>query len=142
MQHAIDAEAHDAELAPRLDVDVGGALLEGVLPQPVDDGDNVLVVGIELSVGLAQFNELLEGRQARGSGIGPGRLLDRAREVVELDLEAADVERIGDHPPDVLAQDGQELSLPLADEGLRGGDHDFLGGDLHRKDAKTRRIGV
>jgi hypothetical protein len=37
VQHAVDAEAHDAQLAPRLDVDVAGALLEGVLPQPVDD---------------------------------------------------------------------------------------------------------
>ena len=39
-------------LAPRLDVDVARALVEGVLPQPVDDVDDVLVVGVELLVGL------------------------------------------------------------------------------------------
>ena len=50
VQHAVDAEAHDADVAPRLDVDVGRALLERVLPQPVDDVDDVLVVGVELAV--------------------------------------------------------------------------------------------
>jgi hypothetical protein len=53
MQHAVDAEAHQAHVAPRLDVDVAGALLEGVLPQPVDDVDDVAVVGVELAVALA-----------------------------------------------------------------------------------------
>ena len=37
VQHAVDAEADDALLAPRLEVDVAGALVEGVLQQPVDD---------------------------------------------------------------------------------------------------------
>ena len=60
VQHAVDAEAHDADVAPRLEVDVAGALVEGVLPQPVDDVDDVLVVGVELAVGLAQLDQLLE----------------------------------------------------------------------------------
>jgi hypothetical protein len=80
MQHAVDAEAHDAEIAPRLDVDVAGALLEGVLPQPVDDVDDVLVVGVELAVALAQFDQLLEGRQpAVTSPLGAAFLTERAR---------------------------------------------------------------
>ena len=62
VQHAVDAEAHDAGVAPRLDVDVGGALLERVLPQPVDDVDDVLVVGVERAV-LAQLDQLLEVAQ-------------------------------------------------------------------------------
>ena len=37
VQHAVDAKAHDADVAARLDVDVAGALVERVLPQPVDD---------------------------------------------------------------------------------------------------------
>ena len=49
VQHAVDAEAHDADVAPRLEVDVARALLERVLQQPVDDVDDVLVVGVELA---------------------------------------------------------------------------------------------
>ena len=47
MQHAVDAKAHNADVAPRLHVDVAGALIECVLPQPVDDVDDVLVVGVD-----------------------------------------------------------------------------------------------
>jgi hypothetical protein len=64
MQHAVDAKTHDAQIAARLDVDVRGPLVEGVLPQPVDDMDDVLVVGVELAVALAEFDQLLEARQA------------------------------------------------------------------------------
>jgi len=58
--HAIDAEAHKSDIAPRFDMDVRSALLESVLPQPVDDRDDVLVVGIELLLGLAQLHQLFE----------------------------------------------------------------------------------
>ena len=47
------------DVAARLDVDVGRALLERVLPQPVDDVDDVLVVGVEVAV-LAELDQLLE----------------------------------------------------------------------------------
>ena len=88
MQHAVDAEADDAEVAPRLDVDVRGALVEGVLPQPIDDMDDVLVVGVELAVALAQLDQLLEARQP-GRHLALGRrLLDRLGEVEELDQVA------------------------------------------------------
>ena len=85
VQHAVDAKTHDAHFAPRLDVDVAGALLEGVLPEPVDDVDDVLVVGVELLVGAAELDELLERRQAGTLAAELRRLLDRARQVVELD---------------------------------------------------------
>ena len=52
------------DVAPRLDVDVGRALLERVLPQPVDDVDDVLVVGVELAV-LAELDQLLEVARER-----------------------------------------------------------------------------
>jgi hypothetical protein len=62
-------------------VDVAGALLEGVLPQPVDDVDDVAVVGIELAVALAQLHQLLEGREAgsRGPLLWAAFLTERAR---------------------------------------------------------------
>src|SRR5690349_1293406 len=50
MQHAVDQEAHQSGIAARLDVNDGGALLECVLPQPVDDVDDVLIVRVEMSV--------------------------------------------------------------------------------------------
>jgi hypothetical protein len=61
-------------------VDVGGALFEGVLPQPVDDVDDVLVVGIDLLVALAQFDQLFEVvAQARSLPWLVGLLIDLAR---------------------------------------------------------------
>ena len=72
VQHAVDAEAHDAELAPRLDVDVARALLEGVLPQPVDDAHDVRVVGVELLVRCAQLDQLLEVGQSRAAAAPRG----------------------------------------------------------------------
>jgi hypothetical protein len=66
VQHAVDAEAHDALVAARLDVDVARALLERVLPQPVDHAHHVRVVGVELPRfpirGLAELDQLLEVR--------------------------------------------------------------------------------
>ena len=80
VQHAVDAEAHDALLAPRLDVDVARALLEGVLPQPVDHAHDVRVVGVELLVGLAELDQLLEVGQPRGPAcFCPAPLIDLAR---------------------------------------------------------------
>jgi hypothetical protein len=76
MQHAVDAEAHDAQIAPRLDVDVRGALLESILPEPIDDAHDVLVVGIELLVALAQLDQLLEVRGAAGDIALVHRALD------------------------------------------------------------------
>src|SRR5690606_22371428 len=62
VQHAVDAEAHAAHVAARLQVDVGGALLVGVLQQPVDDVDDVVVVGIDVA-GATQLDQLLEARR-------------------------------------------------------------------------------
>ena len=67
MQDAVDAETDHRQLAPRLDVNIRRALLEGILQEPVDDIDDVLVVGIELTVGAAEFNQLLERRQRAGA---------------------------------------------------------------------------
>jgi hypothetical protein len=60
VQHAVDAKADHAHVAPRLQVDVAGALVEGVLPQPVDHLHHALVVGVELLVAAAQLHQLLE----------------------------------------------------------------------------------
>ncbi|MPN30486.1 hypothetical protein SDC9_177957 [bioreactor metagenome] len=142
MQHAVDAEADDAEVAPRPDVDVGGPLVEGVLPQPVDDMDDMLVVGIVLAVALAEFNQLLEARQPAGHFALGGSLLDRAGKVEEFDQITANVLGIGHHPADVLAQDLAQFALPFAQEGLSGGHHHLARRHLHRQDAETPGVGA
>jgi len=63
MQHAIDAEAHLSCVAARLEVDVRGALIECVLPQPVDDVDDVLVVGVDAAA-RAQLDQLIDAASA------------------------------------------------------------------------------
>ena len=52
VQHAVDAQADARHVASRLQVDVPGALLERVLPQPVDHLHDALVVGVELALTL------------------------------------------------------------------------------------------
>jgi hypothetical protein len=64
VQHAVDAKADHALLAPGLQVDVAGALVKRVLPQPVHHLHHALVVGVELLVGLAQLDQLLEAGRA------------------------------------------------------------------------------
>jgi hypothetical protein len=105
MQHAVDTEANDADFTPRLDVDVARALFERVLPEPIDDIDDVLVVGVELAIGPAEFDELLERRQVAALAAELGGLLDRAREIVELDQIARDIDRIGENAANVLLDD-------------------------------------
>ncbi len=54
MQNAIDTKAHLALCATRLNMDIAGALIKGVLQQPINDIHNVLVVGFRV-FGAAQF---------------------------------------------------------------------------------------
>ncbi len=76
--------------AARLEVDVAGALVEGVLQQPVDDADDVLVVGVELA-GAAQLHQLLEVLHARQRAAPCDSLapLTELGQRVELDQVAA-----------------------------------------------------
>jgi hypothetical protein len=67
VQHAVDAKADCAHVAARLEVDVAGALVEGVLPEPVDHLHHALVVGIELLVGSTQLDQLLEAGKPGGT---------------------------------------------------------------------------
>jgi hypothetical protein len=141
VQHAVDAETHVAGFAPRFEVDVAGALVEGVIEQPVADVYDVLVVGVELAA-LAQLDELLEvGDRTVGALILFGGALDRLGEVEELDDVVLDVEGVGDDPLDVQTQDLLERFLPVAHEGLAGRDGHFARRHAHRQDAIALRVG-
>ena len=104
VQDAVDPEADAGNVALRFQVDVRGALFEGVLPQPVDDVDHVLVVGVELLVQLAQFDQLLE-IVAQGDILAAGfiRALDRLGQGEKLGDVLRNVQRAGDHQVDLAA---------------------------------------
>ena len=59
VQHPVDAHADDRLLPARLDVDVARALLEGVVEEVLDGGDDGLARGLE-RVEAGQVHELLE----------------------------------------------------------------------------------
>jgi hypothetical protein len=68
VQHAVDAKTHRALLAARFDVDIAGALLEGVLEQPVDDVDDVRVVGVRLLIAGTEIEQLFEVAEVAALG--------------------------------------------------------------------------
>ena len=47
----VDPEPHLGNRAPGLYMNVGGSLLEGILQQPVNDFDHMLVVGVRIFAG-------------------------------------------------------------------------------------------
>ena len=51
VQHPVDPEPHLGNRAPGLYMNVGGSLLEGILQQPVNDFDHMLVVGVRIFAG-------------------------------------------------------------------------------------------
>ena len=81
MQNAVDTEAYECRFAARLDMDIRCALVESILPQPVHDMHDMLIVGIELLVGLAHFDQLLERGDVAAVHLGTlvALLTERAR---------------------------------------------------------------
>lgn len=66
MQQAIYAISQLALFSARFEVDIAGALFDGVLQQPVDDVHDVGVVGAGLGVALAELQQMLQFTQASG----------------------------------------------------------------------------
>jgi hypothetical protein len=112
-----------------------------VLPQPVDDIDDVLVVGVDLLVDLAQFDQLLEVvAQRQVVAVRFVGFLDRLGQAEELRDVLRDVERIGDHAADRAARDLGDLGLPFVGIRVGGGDHQRVGGQFDRQDVEARRV--
>jgi hypothetical protein len=93
VEHAVDAHAYDRVLATRLDVDVAGALVEGVVQEMYSTADDDVAVGrldlldaLELHVAF----EVADVDAARGLLLGR---VDRAAEAVEVGDEPLDVAR-------------------------------------------------
>ncbi|MCY1413633.1 hypothetical protein D9M71_290660 [compost metagenome] len=142
MQHAVDAKAHRALLATGLDVDVAGALLERVLEQPVDDVDDVGIVGVRLLVAGAeveQLFEIAEGADVRVGAVGPG---DRLGQTEKFDAQALDVHRVGHHALDRQFEHVGQVSLPAADIRLGAGHGYRLAVDGYREDLVALGEGI
>ena len=86
-QHAVDAEAHAHVAALGLEVDVGGALLDGLRDDRVDELDDRRVVR-----GLADLGDLGQLLLALLDRLG-----DRVVEPAHAPDQALDVLRRGDH---------------------------------------------
>ena len=136
VQYPVDAEPHFADIAPWLDMDIAGALLERVLQQPVDNIDDVLVVGIGL-LHRSQLQHLLEvGHPGTSvSPVGATGPVYRAGHGIKLGGVAGDEPGIGQHPAHALAQHVFQVALPGLDVRFAAGDHHLLVVDLHRQDA-------
>ena len=133
MQHAVDTEADHALLAPRLQVDVTGALVERVLPQPVHHLHNALVIGVELLVGLAQLDQLLKIGAAVVAGL-VGRA-HRLGQRVELGRVAVNLQRAGQHPAHGAARLAFHFGHPVGDKGFGRGHGELGRAHRHRQDA-------
>ena len=61
VEDAIDSHADPPLVSLGLEVDVAGALLEGIVQQVPDRANNGLVVGIEVTAAFLRSSRLLEG---------------------------------------------------------------------------------
>jgi hypothetical protein len=91
VENPIDPEPDEGLLALRLDVDVRGPLVEGVVEQVVNRVDDVLVVALDELLEVAQVD------RRRGLALGG---LDRGPEAEELAEDADDVRLGGQDPHD------------------------------------------
>ena len=109
-----------AELALRLDVDVAGTGVVGVLQHELDGIDDVLVARFDLVLGL-HLDQLLEIAQVDTGGevfLGP---LDRVPQAVELVDCLENVGLGGDHQPELTLRKAAERVEALHVEGVGAG---------------------
>ncbi|MNH13435.1 hypothetical protein D3C79_730070 [compost metagenome] len=110
-----------ALVASWLQMNIAGALIEGVLQQPVDDGDDMGIISLMLLAVCAQLEQLFKiGRCRRGDWLAAGAV-DRAGEVEECLAELADLHRAGQHAFDRASQHLGQIGFPGPDIGLGTG---------------------
>ncbi|OPZ10040.1 MAG: hypothetical protein BWZ07_02873 [Alphaproteobacteria bacterium ADurb.BinA280] len=138
MQYAVDTEANNAGISTWFNVNITRALFKRVLPQPVNDADNVAVIGVRrCATGLhANLDQLFKRRD--GTLVVRCLLLrtaHRLRQCEELGNVALDVERVGKHQFNPAAQQLRQLGNPRAHERLTGGHGHHFRRHRHRQDA-------
>ena len=143
VQYAVDAKAHVARVAARLEMNVARPRIEGILQQPIDDGDDVLVLGRELAH-TAQFRELLQVAQTRGReprALLP-RHLDGTRNGVELNHVPVDIQRICAHARYGHFESRREHLQPFHVERILDGEYHLRGTAADRQYSAARCIGI
>jgi hypothetical protein len=140
VQHTVDAETDHALVAARLQVDVAGALVEGVLPEPVHHLHHVLVVGVQL-LGLAQLDQLLEAAKGIALVAHLAGRAHRLRQRKELGDVAHHVLRRRDHQPHTLSGLPLDLGNPVDHKRLRRRHHHLGRADLHRQHLVALGVG-
>ena len=167
-EHAVHPEADDRAVALGFDVDVGGAVLEGLAQDGIQRRDHRAGGGFEVAGGVGFRDEvpvgdLLPAALVFEFGLGGP---ERGPEVVEAAVHALDVRPGGDDDfhldPEVPLEvvygaslvgvrhgDGERSPLPgeradgvAAGEGRRQRAGDHLGVQLHRVDRPERQAGV
>ena len=134
VQHAVDAKAHQADFAARLQMDVAGALLESVLEQPIHQCNDVLFIGIQILV-LAQLHQLLE--ILHSDGLTRSRLvgeLHRIGKIVNFRQVVIDIGRVDHHQLDFQVEDAFQIRDPVGDIRLGCGDGHLMFADFDRHD--------
>ena len=124
MQHAVDPKAHATLLTAGLQVDIAGALFKGVLKQPVDDIDDVRIVGIRFPLACAQGQQLFEIGRRAGLLIVEYSPIDRFGQLEKLYVEALDFQGVGNDTSDRALERLAQIGLPTADPGLGVGNCD------------------
>ena len=113
-------------------MNITGALVVGVLQQPVDNIHHVAIVGIQVFL-FADFEQLFQvGRAAALPGAGAAH---RARQAVELHGIAVDGIGVGDHPANRAIQYLLQITHPAINEGFGAGDHHLGRRGRHRQNA-------
>ncbi|MNE05386.1 hypothetical protein D3C80_979460 [compost metagenome] len=133
VQQAVYAVPQLPLFAAGLQVDIAGALFEGVLQQPVDDVHDMRIVGIGLGLAFAQFQQVFELPQA-------GRLLVlrtlyRLGQAQERLPQLTDLQRACQHPTDRPAEAAGQVCLPVILIRLGAGHGDARGVGGHDEDA-------
>jgi len=99
-------------------MNIAGPLCEGVLQQPVDDINDMCVIGVRLLVAGAKVQQL-EVTRHRDLLIGPA---DGLRQPVKLADTPLDVLRVCNHSLDRTLEYLRQSGFPTADVGLGAGD--------------------
>ncbi|MNP29194.1 hypothetical protein D3C76_1222060 [compost metagenome] len=139
MQQAVYPVAQPSLIAARFKVNVAGALLDGVLQQPIDDVHDRRIIGAGLCLALAHVQQLFQLAEAC-------RLLTlcalyRVSQPEHRLAHLAYLQRAGQHTQDRLAQATAQVGLPMLLVGLCAGDGDAVGIAGNDEDAVAPREG-